>query len=443
MKERFAPFLVVGLLLLGLPFISSLTVAAAMAAVVVLVMMLAILGLDRTSEWIMVAAFALAPCVLLVVPGFRFFNISDALFLVSIGLSLPRLMTRRIWLPPAFVLGSIAFVAISQLATLASPTPGESYYYAARVILMLIVIPVLLVWWAPRGGILVALVLAFAAGTVVSVMAGVVGGGGSRSAGLTQHPNVFGYTAVLTLSLLPFLGRTLPKAHRAWMCVTVGGIAFLGIMISGSRAALVVALFLVVLVPAAERSIIAALTVLGSGLVGVLVFGQRIEADGQGTDALSRLLGAGNVEGSDRARIEGVEMVWRSVLEHPFLGSGFTFSDDYLAHNAYVQVAAAVGFFGLAAFVVVCATMITPLLTNDKVHSRLAYPVVIFLVAAPVSPNLTDRYIGMLMGLSMVGVVAVHEARRGTGLEDSAQESSAADQPTVMDVGRTRASRRR
>ncbi len=403
---------------------SSLTIAVPVIAVTALVVLVAILGLDRTSEWILVAAFALAPCVVFTLPGFRFFNYSDVLFLVAIGLALPRLVARRIWLPPAFVIGSIAFVTVSLLTTLLSSFPAESALYAARVIYMLIVIPAVLVWWAPRGRFLVTLVLAFAAGTVVSVLVGFVEAGGSRSAGLTQHPNVFGYTAVLTLSLLPFLARTLSKSHRAWICVAVFGIAFLGIMISGSRAALVVALVLVVLVPAAERSIVAAFTVLGSGLVAILVFvGQQIEGVGDGEDALSRLLGAGNVEGANRARIEGVQKVWASALEHPILGSGFTFS-DFIGHNAYAQIAAAAGFLGLAAFVVVCVSMITPLFAKDDIHRQLAYPAIVFMIAAPVSPNLTDRYIGILLGLSMVGVVAVHEARQKMRLEGPAQEPS-------------------
>ncbi len=422
MKERLVPILVVGPLLLALPLAArSLMVAAAIAAVAVLALVLGIFGLERASVGTMVAAFALAPCVGVVVPGFRFFNISDVLLIVSVVLALPRLLTRRLWLPPAFVIGSMVFVTISVLASVQSSSPAGSFYYSARIVLAVILIPALLVWWSPRGRILVTLVLAYAAGTGVSVLVGVLEAGGSRSAGLTQHPNVFGYTAVLTLSLLPFLARTLTKSHRTWICVTVFGIALLGIMISGSRAALLVALVLIVLFPAAERSVVAALTILGAGLVAILAFGQRIETGGDGQDALSRLLGAGNVEKSDRARIKGVETVWASALEHPLLGSGFTFS-DFVAHNAYAQIAASVGFVGLAAFAVVCVSMATLLVAKDKVYRQLAYPAIVFLIAAPVSPNLTDRYIGILLGLSMVGVVAVHETGRRVLMDDPAQE---------------------
>jgi hypothetical protein len=93
------------------------------------------------------------------------------------------------------------------------------------------------------------------------------------------------------------------------------------------------------------------------------------------------------------------------------LGTGFTLS-GFLGHNAYVQIAAAAGFISLAAFLLVCVSMVMPLFVHDDMHSRLVYPAIVFIIAAPVSPNLTDRYIGFLMGLSLVGVVAVYEARR-------------------------------
>ena len=355
------PVLVVGSLLLGLPVaMGSLLVAAIIAAVAVLLILLGLGGLDRTSVWIMVAAFALAPSDKLVLPGIEFLGVSDALFFLSIGLALPRLMARRIWLPPIFVISAMVFAMVSVVASLQSSSPGESYYYCARVIFTVIGIPALLVWWSPRGRVLVALILAYAVGTGASGLVGLPEMGSYRNFGLTQHPNALGYTAVLTLSLLPFLMKRLTSPHRSWICVTVFGIALLGIMTSGSRAALVVALVLLILVPAAERSILATITVLGSGLVAISVFGQRAGGTGEGQDALSRLLGAGDVAGSDLARVEGVEKVWALALEHPFLGSGFTFS-DFIAHNIYVQIAAAAGFLGLAAFVVICVSMITPL----------------------------------------------------------------------------------
>ena len=412
------PVLAVCPLLLGLPLaLRSLTVAIAFAAVAVFVLAWGLFGLDRTAAGTMVAAFALAPCVKFVIPGFRFFDVSDGLFLVAIVLSIPRLVSRRIWLPQAFVLGSLAFVTMVVLASANSATPAQSYIYGGRVVLAMIAIPALLVWWRPQGKLLVTLALAYTMGTGVSVLVGLTQEG-SRSTGLTYHPNVLGYTAVLTLSLVPFLARALSKPYRTPICVAVFVVAFVGIMTSGSRAALITALFLIVLVPAVERSILAALAVVGAGLMALLYVPQRF-GSGEGNDALSRLLGGGGAEGSNTARLNSVERTWEVALDHPFLGVGFSFS-DFFTHNAYVQIAADSGFIGLAAFAAVGASMIMPLFSYHGVHSRLVFPAVVFLFAAPVSPNLTDRYIGILWGLSLVGAVAVHEARRKSRQDSSA-----------------------
>jgi O-antigen ligase len=417
-KERLVPVLVVFPLLLALPLaVRSLTVALALAGVAVFMIAFGLFGLDRTAAGTMVAAFALAPCVKFVFPGFRFFDLSDGLLIVAILLAVPQLVTRHIWLPKAFVLGSLAFVTIAVLASAHSLKPGPSYYFGARVVLAMIAIPALLVWWRPRGKFLVTLVLAYAAGTAVSVLVGLPQTG-PRSIGLTGHPNVLGYTAMLTLSLVPFLAKALPKPYRTPVCAAVFVIAFLGIMTSGSRAALITALFLIVLVPAAERSIYAGLAVIGVGLVALLYVPQRMGA-AEGNDALSRLLGGGGAEGSNVERLTSLEQSWAVAVDHPFLGVGFNFS-DFFTHNAYVQIAADAGFLALAAFAAIGVSMVAPLFSHDDIHSRLVYPAVVFLFAAPVSPNLTDRYIGLLWGLSLVGVVAVHEARREREQDGSA-----------------------
>jgi hypothetical protein len=416
---RTAPFLLIGLLLFSLPLaLSSVVFTVAVAALAVLVLMLAVLGLDRTSVWLMVASVGLAPCVKFVFPGFLFFDISDGLFIIAVALAVPRLVTRHVWLPKQFVFGSLAFVTLSVLASLHSATPGRSFYYGGLIVFTFVGLPALLVWWSPSDKVVLALALAYAAGTGASVLVGLTQTG-SRSTGLTNHPNILGYTAVLALSLVPFLAKALAKPYRTPICMAVFVISFVGIMTSGSRAALLTALTLIVLVPAAERSIFAALAVIGAGLLALLYVPKRIAAGGGGHDALSRLLGgASDAAQSNTERVSHLEKTWASAVNHPFLGTGFSYV-DFFAHNAYVQIAAAAGFIGLAAFAVVCLSMVRPLFVHGGLHSRLVYPAVVFMVAAPVSPMLIDRYIGFLLGLSMVGAVAMHEGRRKTGQDDS------------------------
>lgn len=408
--ERTVPFVTVGLLLLALPLaLKYVFVAAVVGALLVLLLGLGLLGLDRASTIALVAAFFTASWDKFVLPGLPILTPSDALFFLAIALALPRLVTHRLWLPPAFVIGGLVFFTFAVLSCLNSESPGESSYYAARVVLTWIVIPALLVWWSPRGKILLTLALAYAAGTCVSVVAGIPAINGWRNLGLSQHPNILGYTAVLAMALLPFLLRALAPQYRAWISLGVLATVGVGIMTSGSRAALVVAIVLVVLYPAAERSVLAALTVMASGVVAILIVGQRASSGGE--DALSRLLGSGTAHVANEARVEGVARVWDLAVQHPFLGTGFTFS-DFLGHNSYVQIAAAAGFISLAAFLVILWSMVAPLFVHDDIHSRLVYPAIAVIVISPVSPNLTDRYIALMLGLSLTGVVAVHEARR-------------------------------
>jgi len=408
------PALVVAVLLAMIPVaMESVLYAAGIAGIVVLAILIAWLGLDRTSVVMMVLAFALAPADTLNV---SFLGISDVLFFVAIGLAFPRLLGTPITLPAAFILASLAFMSIGMLSSVAADEPVV-YYYTARVIFTFVVLPILIVWWAPRGKVLVWLLVAYAAGNAISVMYGIPSSGVTRNLGLSQHPNALGYTSMLTLSLVPFLWVAVSRRWRNWICGAAVAGAGVGVLTSGSRAALVVAVGLILLVPAVERSIPLALTVAISGVTAIGVLGQR-PAPTQGQDALSRLLGAGPVEGSDQARLEGVAKVWQTALDHPWLGTGFNLV-DFNGHNVYVQVAAAVGFIGLAALIGILISLVTPVFTTSNIHSRLVYPAIAVIAAGPVSPNLTDRYFGLLLGIALVGgnIVRAERQREAKELE--------------------------
>jgi hypothetical protein len=391
--------------------IKSVLYAGAIAGIVVLVIMIGWLGLERTSAVVMALAFALAPADTLNV---SFLGVSDILFFLAVGLAFPRLLGTPLILPAAFVLGSLVFITIGLLSSVAADD-ATVYYYTARVIFTFVILPIMVVWWAPRGMVLVWLLVAYAVGNGISVVYGIPSAGGLRNFGLSQHPNALGYTSMLTLSLIPFLFVALSRKWRNWICGAAVAGAGVGILTSGSRAALVVAVGLILLVPAVERSIPLALTVAIAGVSAIGILGQR-PAPTQGQDALSRLLGAGPVEGSDQARLEGVAKVWQTALDHPWLGTGFRLV-EFNGHNVYVQVAAAVGFIGLAGLIAILISMVTPLFATGNIHSRLVYPAIAVIAAGPVSPNLTDRYFGLLLGIALVGGNIVR-AERHPEVED-------------------------
>lgn len=417
-RLRHAPtmtYVAVGLALLAvLPFaMKSVVIAGLLVVILVMVILILWRGIDGASVVMMFLAFGLAPADKL---GVSFLGVSDVFFFVAMALAFPRLMRTPVKLPAPFVLAALGFVIMALLST----TGGAGisvYYYTARVIFMFVILPVLVVWWAPRGKVLVGLLVVYGVGTGISVLYGLPKVGAYRNYGLTQHPNVLGYTATLTLSLLPFLYFALSPQRRVWICGSLLALSGVGVLTSGSRAALVVALFLAILVPAVERSIPMALAVAATGVVGIALIGERASPT-EGQNALSRLLGAGDAAQSDQARVDGLDQTLHLAVTHPLLGTGFDLT-EFLGHNVYAQVAAAVGFIGVAAFIALLLSMVTPLFATDSIYSRLVYPAVVFIVAGPVSPQLTDRYIGLLFGIALVGANLVDDHRRAEAVSQS------------------------
>ncbi len=238
-----APLLVILALAAALPLaMKSLVLAVMITGMIMIVILVAWLGLERASTVLMVVGFALAPADRL---GVSVLSISDVFIFMSLGLAFPRLARTSISLPGLFLVGALSFIALGLLSSVAADDPSV-YYYTARVIFTFVVLPVLVVWWAPRGKVIVWLLVAFAAGASFSAVYGIPSIGGYRNYGLSQHPNILGYTAALAISLVPFLYLALSAKWRLWICGAAVGGATIGILTSGSRAALIVAIFLVV-----------------------------------------------------------------------------------------------------------------------------------------------------------------------------------------------------
>jgi O-antigen ligase len=148
------------------------------------------------------------------------------------------------------------------------------------------------------------------AGTLLSIGTGALGGeltARGRIYGLTTHENQLGMTAMCALPLLMLLYRGLSRRLRvvAW---TVGVICFLGVNLSGSRAALVGALvfFLLYGILRLRRwltvvpSLVLIVAVLG---VGFLVIKPQAST-GYSATSIQRLQGDQGSANSDAARAE-------------------------------------------------------------------------------------------------------------------------------------------
>ena len=162
---------------------------------------------------------------------------------------------------------------------------------------------------------------------------------------------------------------------------------------------------LIVVYPFVERSI-RAVGVVMLGVVAVLVFADRILKE-DSDSAIGRLLGGGTASGSDLDRERIAAAAWDQFWKHPLLGNGF--DGGIGSHNIYLQVATAVGIFGLLGYLMIMWTAIRPLFWKGTGH-RLAYPVLAYAAEGPITNTLWDRLIWAVIALTFAeSLRMIHE----------------------------------
>jgi O-antigen ligase len=83
-------------------------------------------------------------------------------------------------------------------------------------------------------------------------------------------------------------------------------------------------------------------------------------------------------------------------------------------HNLYLEVAIAVGLFGLLAYLLLLYVLARPLLGNHP-ERRLAYFAWIFIIIGPAVPGLTDRSMLLPMALAILPAIGVARAQPADG----------------------------
>lgn len=384
-----------------------------------------VIGLDRTGSGFLLLGFAtVALTDVRPLGASSFLELSDAFFVVGFMLSALRLFGTPLRIPLSFLVGGFGFLAIAAISAAVGEQPQINFHYVLDLAIGMVLVPVLVVWWQPGRKRVVAAAVAYVLGTVVNVVAAVFQGelGGGRASGLTTHPNIMGLCALLSLALMPFLLKALPRNY-VW-AVGVGSVVSLYcIWISGSRAALACAVAVTLLYPLLKRSILAALGVVALSLPAIIVVGREAK-NPDSANALGRLLGGGAADTSTRAREAGAEAGFDQFLHHPLLGDGW----DYVwgIHNVYLQIAAAIGIFGFAFYLIMLAPMLKPLIKVPSPHGLLALPVLAVAMISVVDPAVGARHIWVLISLALC-------ASRLAGLEDESPQGRRAETvPTLI-----------
>lgn len=406
-------FLLLALVALVAAAGQSMVLAGVAIGFAVLTTLVTIAGARAVGTWSIMGALFLAPMDDLRPGGESLVTFSDLAFALGFALLAPTMLRRRAHIPALFVIGAAGLVATTIIATLLADNWIVSISFALRMIAAVILLPLAYAWWGPSTRLIDLLAWSYIAGQCVSTVYALVDGTvvGGRYLGLTTHMNFFGMGGMVAVALALYLWPRAVGGQR-WLVLAAGAISFYGVILSGSRAATIAILVLVVLYPVVEKSAVSMYLVVAGGVAGAIALNWLVEFFGP-TSVFARLVpgdfGAGL---SDQARTMALELYWGRFLARPVTGEGFL-GEQYDAHNVYLQVAVAIGIFGLLSFVILGWSLMRPLFEGGP-RRGLAYMAVAYATIAPLTPSIWDRNIWAGLGLAILATApdrSVHKRK--------------------------------
>ncbi|KQO42146.1 O-antigen ligase [Aeromicrobium sp. Leaf245] len=397
------PVLVVGVLLVVLVPLSSLGGVGAGLALTFAVglVVLAAVGVESTAVAVLAIGIALSP-----LDNFRpigalaFASLSDLVLLAGLLVLLPVLLRKPLPSEWLFLAAAVGLVVVGLVSSAGAEESGASLNSLLRLLVGALLLPVAFMVWRPSRGVVVGFALMYVVGNVGNLVAAYTVGESSwdgRRIGYSTHPNVMGLCAMLGLALVPFLLRVLPR-RWSWLVLLLGAACAWNVWVSGSRAALVVAVAVAVLFVALERRVEVALALFGLAIPALWIVGNALTGGGSmQNNVLGRLLGGGTAAGSDAEREYLAKVALDAFTSHPVLGIGL--GDVMEAHNIYLQVAAAVGIVGTAVYLVLLASVALRAITLPGPSALLALPVLGYAMIGLMTTILWDRYVWAVLAL--------------------------------------------
>jgi len=368
-------------------------------------LLLVVLGPERLGTgFVLLAMFTAPQNAVRPIPTADFVTFSDLFLMVGAGLLLPTLLRRRSRYPTGWLIGSIGVIVLVFVASLMSSTPVTDLLYGVRLPAATVALPLFFLAWAPSRGLIDALAWSYVAGHVLSTGYALVAGKDpetGRFDGLTTHYNFFGIAATVTAGLLIHLYHRTPRRWR-WVVWGAGLVTVGSISLSGSRAAVLVVVMLVVLYPLLERSLLSGYLVVAGGL-GLVLVGNALLGTASSGSAFSRIRGDSTTSFSDNERTLAMQTGWSRFLQHPILGGGFD-ARAYDAHNVYLEIAIGIGVVGLAFHLLVFATGVLPLFGTGPLR-RLGYAPLGYAAMCMLTNSIWDRFVWMGIALAVVAAV--------------------------------------
>ena len=277
-------------------------------------------------------------------------------------------------------------------------------FYAVQWLFFIGILPIVIAWWRPERPVINVMLWSYLGGHLLSTAYGVAHGPAyaGRYQGLTHHPNAFGLAGITSIVIVLYFVRV----YRTFLVrmILLGFVATSGlsIVISGSRAAIIVLVVIVLLIPLVERSGTIGVVWIGLGALGVLSLPYIIDLAGP-ESAIGRLAGSGTASASDAVRTEGLEVGFDRLWTSPIVGSGFNKVEEF--HNVFLEAAIAIGFIGLLGYLMVLFALARPLFSAHPLR-RLTYLVWVYMGVGPTFPGLWDRTVWVPASLAALVMLA-------------------------------------
>ena len=367
-------------------------------------LILVVLGSERTAIFLLMLAFGTAP-MYRGIEGLTggVATPTDFLLILGIVMLLPSLTHNRLKLPGLYVLGLSLVFVLGLIAALVNGTPIGDAFELAQWIFFLGGLPTIIAWWHPSVRIVDTLLWSYLAGHLLSTAVALVEGPDAtdRYQGLTHHPNAFALAGQMSIAIVLYL---IPRNKKLWVRLLLFGIAgsaIMSLILSGSRASTLVAAVLIVMVPVVERSAVSGFLLYATGAL-VLVALPFLAASGGKGSALTRLTGGGTAAAADASRTEGIQYGFSRFWDSPIFGSGL--NQIELIHNIFIEVLDSVGVFGAAGYLCVLYTLARPLFSYHPLR-RLSYMAWALIGVAAALPGLWDRTIWIPLSLAILTVL--------------------------------------
>ena len=251
-------------------------------------------GARGTGIACMMGAFALAPMYRGIEQLTGGLPPTDVFLIVGIIHLLPSFVLHRLKVPTIYLMGLLLMAVCSLISVMVTGDLLTNAFYAVQWLFFIGALPIIVAWWRPELKVVHLLLWSYLVGHLVSTTYGLAEGAvyAGRYDGLTHHPNAFGLAGVTAIAIVFYLFPVFKDLRVRLILAGFVAVSVLSITMSGSRAAIVVLVVLILMIPVVERSALMGVGLAALAAIGVLSLPFIVDISGE-ESAIGRLVRVG------------------------------------------------------------------------------------------------------------------------------------------------------